>query len=65
MLMFRMNSESSQASEVEFFIIPITHYSHLLFWLLIQIWKFDWFLNMPLLIAITENIENNYLVNCT
>ena len=48
MLIFRTNSESSQASEAEFCIIQITHFSRLLFWLLVQIWKFDWFLNMLL-----------------
>ena len=57
--MFRTNSESSQASDVEFCIIQVTHFSGLLFWLLVQIWKFDWFLNMLLLTVITENIENN------
>ena len=61
MLMFRTNSESSQASEVEFCVIKITHFSRLLFWLLVQIWKFDWFRNMLLLTVITENIKNK---NC-
>ena len=59
MSMFRTNSESSQASEAEFCIIQITHFSGSLFWPLVQIWKFDWFLNMLLLTVITENIENN------
>ena len=45
MLMFRRKSESSQASELDFWINPITHFNRLLFWLLAYIWKFDWFLN--------------------
>ena len=57
--MFRTNSESSQASEAFFCIVLITYCSRLLFGLLVQIWKIDWFLNMLLLHVITENIENN------
>ena len=41
------------------------HFSHLRFWLLVQIWKFDWFLKLLLLTfncyfiayLITENVE--------
>ena len=59
MLMLRTNSESSQESESEFCIIHFTHFSCLLFWLLVHIWEFDWFLNMLLLTVITEDIEDN------
>ena len=49
------------------------HFSHLRFWLLVQIWKFDWFLKLLLLTfncyfiayLITENVEKkkNFSIN--
>ena len=47
------------------YIYIIMHFSHLRFWLLVQIWKFDWFLKLLLLTfncyfiayLITENVE--------
>ena len=49
------------------YIYIIMLFSHLLFWLLVHIWKFDWFLKLLLLTFncyfsayhITENIEKN------
>ena len=44
------------------YIYIIMHFSHLLFWLLVEIWKFDWLLTFNCYFSayhITENIEKN------